>query len=48
MGFKLDSEALTELDGIVAKSVRDPVGPEFMAPPEQTPEEFRDRSGPAA
>jgi len=24
------------------------VGPEFMAPPEETPEEFRDESGPAA
>jgi aryl-alcohol dehydrogenase-like predicted oxidoreductase len=48
MGWKLDNAALTEMDAIVAKSVRDPVGPEFMAPPEETPEEFRDKSGPAA
>ena len=48
MDWKLDNAALTEMDAIVTKSVRDPVGPEFMAPPEQTPEEFRDRSGPAA
>jgi len=48
MGWKLDNAALTEMDAIVAKSVSDPVGPEFMAPPEETPEEFRDKSGPAA
>jgi len=33
MGWKLDPEALAEIDRIVASSVRDPVGPEFMAPP---------------
>lgn len=48
MGWKLDSSALKDIDAIVAKSVRDPVGPEFMAPPEETPEKFRDRSDRAA
>jgi aryl-alcohol dehydrogenase-like predicted oxidoreductase len=33
MGWKLDAAALAEIDRIVAASVRDPVGPEFMAPP---------------
>ena len=33
MGWKLDPAALVEIDRIVAASVRDPVGPEFMAPP---------------
>ena len=42
MGWKLDSNALKDIDAVVAKSVRDPVGPEFMAPPEETPEEIRE------
>jgi aryl-alcohol dehydrogenase-like predicted oxidoreductase len=33
MGWKLDAGALTEIDSIVANCVRDPIGPEFMAPP---------------
>ena len=33
MGWKLDPAALAEIDRIVADSVHDPVGPEFMAPP---------------
>ena len=33
MGWKLDPAALVEIDRIVASHVRDPVGPEFMAPP---------------
>jgi aryl-alcohol dehydrogenase-like predicted oxidoreductase len=33
MGWKLDPEALIEIERIVAAAVRDPVGPEFMAPP---------------
>jgi aryl-alcohol dehydrogenase-like predicted oxidoreductase len=33
MGWKLDPAALAEIDRIVAEHVRDPVGPEFMAPP---------------
>jgi aryl-alcohol dehydrogenase-like predicted oxidoreductase len=37
MGWKLDQAALASMDKIVADSVRDPVGPEFMAPPENRP-----------
>ena len=33
MGWHLDAPALAEIDTIVADCVRDPVGPEFMAPP---------------
>jgi aryl-alcohol dehydrogenase-like predicted oxidoreductase len=33
MEWKLDPAALAEIDRIVAQHVRDPVGPEFMAPP---------------
>jgi aryl-alcohol dehydrogenase-like predicted oxidoreductase len=37
MGWHLDQEALAFIDEVIAHSVRDPVGPEFMAPPERTP-----------
>jgi aryl-alcohol dehydrogenase-like predicted oxidoreductase len=33
MGWKLDSAALGEIDRIIRDTVKDPVGPEFMAPP---------------
>ena len=33
MGWRLDEAALAKIDRIVAECVRDPVGPEFMAPP---------------
>ena len=36
MGWKLDSGALREIDRIVHDTVKDPVGPEFMAPPART------------
>ena len=32
-GWKLDLTALMRIDGILATSIADPVGPEFMAPP---------------
>jgi aryl-alcohol dehydrogenase-like predicted oxidoreductase len=32
-GWKLDKDALTQIDNILAETVKDPVGPEFMAPP---------------
>jgi aryl-alcohol dehydrogenase-like predicted oxidoreductase len=32
-GWKLDAEAREEIAGIVRNAVKDPVGPEFMAPP---------------
>jgi aryl-alcohol dehydrogenase-like predicted oxidoreductase len=35
MGWKLDASALAEIDRILAETVKDPVGPEFMAPPER-------------
>jgi aryl-alcohol dehydrogenase-like predicted oxidoreductase len=33
LDFTLDEAAKAEIDGILAEEVRDPVGPEFMAPP---------------
>ena len=37
MGWRLDGDTLEEIDRIVRDSVRDPVGPEFMAPTEIPP-----------
>jgi aryl-alcohol dehydrogenase-like predicted oxidoreductase len=34
-GWHIDSSARAEIDRILAESVTDPVGPEFMAPPDQ-------------
>jgi aryl-alcohol dehydrogenase-like predicted oxidoreductase len=39
LGWQLDDEARAYIDGVIHHSVRDPVGPEFMAPPERAPEE---------
>ena len=39
IGWHLDREALAYIDQVVQESVRDPVGPEFMAPPERSPEQ---------
>lgn len=39
IGWRLDDEALTYTDSVVNESVPEPVGPEFMAPPVQRPEE---------
>jgi aryl-alcohol dehydrogenase-like predicted oxidoreductase len=33
--FSLDANAKAEIDRIVDEEVKDPVGPEFMAPPEE-------------
>jgi aryl-alcohol dehydrogenase-like predicted oxidoreductase len=33
MDFRLDDDAMAEIDAILAETIRDPVGPEFMAPP---------------
>jgi len=33
MGWRLDNDALGEIDRIVSQTVTDPIGPEFMAPP---------------
>ncbi len=35
MGWTLDADALAEIDRIVDEEVKDPVGPEFMAPPDR-------------
>jgi aryl-alcohol dehydrogenase-like predicted oxidoreductase len=34
MGWSLDAEAKSEIERILAETITDPVGPEFMAPPE--------------
>jgi aryl-alcohol dehydrogenase-like predicted oxidoreductase len=39
LGWHLDDEARAHIDEVIRTSVRDPVGPEFMAPPERSPEE---------
>jgi aryl-alcohol dehydrogenase-like predicted oxidoreductase len=36
MGWKLDDEAKRRIDEILLQSVKDPVGPEFMAPPSRS------------
>jgi len=36
MGWTLDSDALREIDRIIGDTIKDPVGPEFMAPPART------------
>jgi aryl-alcohol dehydrogenase-like predicted oxidoreductase len=35
LGWKLDTDALAAIDQILRKAITDPVGPEFMAPPER-------------
>jgi aryl-alcohol dehydrogenase-like predicted oxidoreductase len=45
MGWRLDGEALAYMDSVVNESVPEPVGPEFMAPPERRPEEPGERPG---
>jgi aryl-alcohol dehydrogenase-like predicted oxidoreductase len=37
MGWSLDATALREIDRILADTITDPVGPEFMAPPTRAP-----------
>jgi aryl-alcohol dehydrogenase-like predicted oxidoreductase len=34
-GWRLDEKAFQQIDAIIAQYVKDPVGPEFMAPPER-------------
>ena len=45
MGWKLDDEALAYMDGVLAETIHDPVGPEFMAPPERYAEESGGQPG---
>ena len=35
MGWRIDASAMTEIDAILARAIPDPVGPEFMAPPDR-------------
>jgi aryl-alcohol dehydrogenase-like predicted oxidoreductase len=35
MGWRLDQPALHALDQILTEAIKDPVGPEFMAPPDR-------------
>jgi aryl-alcohol dehydrogenase-like predicted oxidoreductase len=35
VGWRIDSAAMTEIDRILNETVKDPVGPEFMAPPDR-------------
>jgi aryl-alcohol dehydrogenase-like predicted oxidoreductase len=35
VGWRIDSAAMAEIDQILRETVRDPVGPEFMAPPDR-------------
>lgn len=35
-GWHLDDDALAHIDTVLAQSIKDPVGPEFMAPPEHS------------
>ena len=35
LGWNIDADAMVEIDRVVAQHVRAPIGPEFMAPPEQ-------------
>lgn len=34
-GWSIDEDAMQQIDRILAETIRDPVGPEFMAPPER-------------
>ena len=38
MGWTLDAASMREIDRILTDTITSPVGPEFMAPPEETPE----------
>src|SRR5215469_1147818 len=38
LGWHLDDEAGAHIDEVLAHSIKDPVGPEFMAPPEHAPD----------
>jgi hypothetical protein len=33
IGWRIDANAMAEIDRIIETSIGDPIGPEFMAPP---------------
>jgi hypothetical protein len=37
-GWSLDKDDFQAIDKILAETIKDPCGPEFMAPPEHRPE----------
>ena len=37
VGWKLDAEAISYVDAVLTETIPEPVGPEFMAPPEESP-----------
>jgi aryl-alcohol dehydrogenase-like predicted oxidoreductase len=45
MGWHIDDEGMDAIDGIVAETIRHPVGPEFMAPTDVPAERLRGRAG---
>ncbi len=47
LGWRLDDQARAYIDEVIRTSVRDPVGPEFMAPPERAPGEALEEPAPS-
>ena len=37
VGWQLDDRAMAEIDRILEETIRDPIGPEFMSPPDRLP-----------
>jgi aryl-alcohol dehydrogenase-like predicted oxidoreductase len=35
MGWRIDDSAMAEIDQILEQTIKDPIGPEFMAPPDR-------------
>jgi aryl-alcohol dehydrogenase-like predicted oxidoreductase len=35
LGWQIDREVMSEIDEILHETIKDPVGPEFMAPPDR-------------
>jgi len=35
LGWRIDAEAMAEIDRILKETIKDPIGPEFMAPPDR-------------
>ena len=35
IGWKIDDSTMAEIDRILRETIKDPVGPEFMAPPDR-------------
>jgi aryl-alcohol dehydrogenase-like predicted oxidoreductase len=47
LGWRLDGEARAYVEEVLAQTVLDPIGPEFMAPPEHLPEPSTEPVAPA-